>query len=156
MSKGRALRIEALQKRERAMPRREIQARRGRRRVDGCPRCEDDPQGIPGEVRAFSRIEVPEMVRRVSRRPDGLQATHLGFRSLDRPNPMGGDRGHLPPQSVVRFAESSAGTFHQTLGVDEMRGTLGVYHHFYMGRPLQDQPRGARMVEMDVGEEDPP
>jgi hypothetical protein len=65
-----------------------------------------------------------------------------------------GDRDDLPPQALHVVAVQARGAGGEPAGVDQVRRASLVDPHLDVGPAAHERPRGARVVEVDVGQQD--
>ncbi len=73
-------------------------------------------------------------------------------RRLPGSNALGRDRFDVYPQAVMRLAERSAGAGHEALGIDHVRGAIGVNVHLEMRKAGNQVARPTRMIEVYMRE----
>src|SRR5207302_792659 len=104
-------------------------------------------------------VEHRMMMFRMAGRVDHAQraaAAHVDAKSIARSRePVRGYRVHAPVQSVEQRPIYTSRAVNQTRRVDEMARTFLMHHDGSLGKRACEVPDSARMIEMDVRDDDP-
>ena len=131
---------------DRALPGGEVDLR-GRRRREHEPAGSDAHACDVTRVQRAVVVEVRDMVRRVSRRREALEADDL---VADHPDVLGRYGDELAPEPVERVAVQSSSARLESCGIDEVRRTDLRDVHRQVAVLADQRAGGAGMVEVDV------
>src|SRR5215210_3688931 len=134
---------------ERALPCLDVEVGRGTRRSNVAAGLDAHAGGVAGEEGAVA-VDVADVVGRMAGRGERVQAEHAFADDLDV---LLRDGREFPPQLVERLAVEPPGAPLEPGGIDEVRRADLRHVHAEPGVAAHEDARGARMVEVDVREE---
>ncbi len=135
----------------------DVDVGRRRRRHDHVRRRDRHAGDVADEGDPARLVVVGDVVRGMARRVGGLQRVAAGgdrFTARQSPDVGLGDRLECAPQPIHLAAVESSGAGKQLLGVDQVLRAALVDVDGDARMLAEDGAAGARVIEMDVGEED--
>ena len=108
---------------------------------------------VPDKGDAARAIEVTHVVRRVARRSAHLELSPAGrqpFVAIQRPDARGRHRHDGAPQPIHVLAVEPGGAGNELRRIDQVSRAALVDEHLDLGIRRQEQPGRARVIEMDV------
>jgi hypothetical protein len=136
------------------VPRLDVDVRRRRRRQDR-PVADAHARDVAREHDAAARVPVGDVVDGVAGRPGPRDPVGLAG-VIQNPHVGRGDRDDPAPQPLHRVAVDARRACDEAAGVDHVPGPVLMDPDLQPGPALDQRAGGARVVEVDVGQQDAP